>query len=111
MITRSPDGARTSGRGGVTPIPTLVIDDDDPESAERVIEARKEKDPEKKSFLPAALLDPDRPRQGGLTLAVIILLIVATLTLSYLMRRPSAGGEGVTMCPTPQLDSQRSMTA
>ena len=27
---------------------------------------------------------------------MIILLIVATLTLSYLMRRPSASGEGVT---------------
>ncbi len=36
-------------------------------------------------------------RQGGLTLAVIILLIAATLTLSYLMRRPSASGDGVTL--------------
>jgi len=35
-------------------------------------------------------------RQGGLTLAVIILLIAATLTLSYLMRRPSSSGDGVT---------------
>ena len=37
----------------------------------------------------------------GLTLAVIILLIVATLTLSYLMRRPSSTGEGITqLAPT-----------
>ena len=36
-------------------------------------------------------------RQGGLTLAVIILLIAATLTLSYLMRRPSSSGDGVTL--------------
>lgn len=76
--------------------PSLVIDDDDPDSAEREREERAAKD-RPRSFLPQALLDNDRgSRQGGLTLAVIILLIVATLTLSYLMRRPSAGGEGIT---------------
>ena len=32
---------------------------------------------------------------------VIILLIVATLTLSYLMRRPSSTGEGITRATTP----------
>jgi len=32
---------------------------------------------------------------------VIILLIAATLTLSYLMRRPSVSGNGVTMNETP----------
>ena len=49
--------------------------------------------------MPPILLDrEDRSaRQGGLTLAVIILLIAATLTLSYLMRRPSPSGDGVTM--------------
>jgi hypothetical protein len=47
------------------------------------------------------LTERDRnPRQGGLTLAVIILLIAATLTLSYLMRRPSSSGEGVTALPS-----------
>ena len=40
-------------------------------------------------------------RQGGLTLAVILLLIAATLTLSYLMRRPSASGDGMTGRETP----------
>ena len=51
------------------------------------------------SFLPPILLDRDdkSTRQGGLTLAVIILLIAATLTLSYLMRRPSLSGDGVTL--------------
>ncbi len=80
--------------------PTLTIDDDDPESAEREREERatraREKDGGWRSFLPPALLDQDRGRQGGLTLAVIVLLIVATLALSYLMRRPSSTGEGVT---------------
>lgn len=78
--------------------PVLTIDDDDPESAEREREARQQPDASRRSFLPPSLLDGDRgTRQGGLTLAVIILLIVATLTLSYLMRRPSSAGEGITL--------------
>ncbi|HUQ07671.1 MAG TPA: helix-turn-helix transcriptional regulator [Kofleriaceae bacterium] len=83
-------------------IPVLAIDDDDPEAAEREREerAKREKDGGWRSFLPPALLDQDKGRQGGLTLAVIILLIVATLTLSYLMRRPSSTGEGVTVVPS-----------
>jgi hypothetical protein len=103
VIPPSSFRARLSARGvAVTPIPTLSIDDDDPESAERLREARADHEKsEKRSFLPQALLDASRGgRQGGLTLAVIILLIVATLTLSYLMRRPSAGGEGITLAPT-----------
>jgi hypothetical protein len=79
--------------------PVLVIDDADPDRAEREQEARS---PRRSSFLPSILLDRDdrSARQGGLTLAVIILLIAATLTLSYLMRRPSASGDGVTMDET-----------
>jgi hypothetical protein len=83
--------------------PSLVIDDDDPDTAEATREAREQaKEPSRRSFLPPILLDDDRSgRQGGLTLAVIILLIVATLTLSYLMRRPSSSGEGVTSRDVP----------
>lgn len=84
-------------------VPTIVIDDADPESAEREIEERAaQKEPARRSFLPPILLDrEDRSgRQGGLTLAVIILLIAATLTLSYLMRRPSSTGDGVTLAPS-----------
>lgn len=80
-------------------VPTMVIDDADPDSAERELEERAaQKEPARRSFLPPILLDrEDRSaRQGGLTLAVIILLIAATLTLSYLMRRPSSTGDGVT---------------
>jgi hypothetical protein len=80
-------------------VPSLVIDDDDPESAEREREARTDREPTRRSFLPPILLDEPAARQGGLTLAVIILLIVATLTLSYLMRRPSSSGEGITSLP------------
>jgi hypothetical protein len=87
-------------------VPSLVIDDADPDSAERVLEERAEKHAPRRSFLPPILLDrEDRSaRQGGLTLAVIILLIAATLTLSYLMRRPSAGGDGMTRLETPVSD-------
>lgn len=89
------------------PVPSLVavIDDADPESAERALEERRTKEP-RRSFLPPILLDrEDRSaRQGGLTLAVIILLIAATLTLSYLMRRPSSTGAGMTRNDAPVTD-------
>lgn len=94
-----PRAARPSGTQAAVPVgaPVVVIDDEDPERAEQELAERRERAAEKRSFLPASLLDNDRgSRQGGLTLAVIILLIVATITLSYLMRRPSASGEGVT---------------
>jgi hypothetical protein len=84
--------------------PSLVIDDADPDRAEREQDERAAaREPHRVSFLPPILLDrEDRSaRQGGLTLAVIILLIAATLTLSYLMRRPSVSGDGVTMRETP----------
>jgi hypothetical protein len=84
-------------------VPTIVIDDADPEHAAQVLEDREAAtsvltNAQRRSFLPPILLDrEDRSaRQGGLTLAVIILLIAATLTLSYLMRRPSSSGDGVT---------------
>jgi len=82
----------------VAAVPSLVIDDADPDSAERVLEERDATLSPRRSFLPPILLDrEDRSaRQGGLTLAVILLLIAATLTLSYLMRRPSASGDGMT---------------
>jgi hypothetical protein len=88
--------------------PSLVIDDADPERAEREQNertARASRD-QRVSFLPPILLDRDdrSQRQGGLTLAVIILLIAATLTLSYLMRRPTVSGDGVTM-----IDSQTTL--
>ena len=86
-------------------VPSLVIDDADPESAERTLEerARKDGDAPRRSFLPPILLDREAGsiRQGGLTLAVILLLIAATLTLSYLMRRPSSSGDGVTRAEVP----------
>ena len=113
-----PFGTRVTARAraipprtsGILVPPTLVIDDDDPEDAERAREERlapggskREADKGWRSFLPPALLDQQKGRQGGLTLAVIILLIVATLTLSYLMRRPSSTGEGITARSAPAL--------
>jgi hypothetical protein len=85
----------------VPSVPSLVIDDADPDRAEREQDERASA--HRVSFLPPILLDrEDRSaRQGGLTLAVIILLIAATLTLSYLMRRPSVSGNGVTIREVP----------
>lgn len=88
--------------GGTPSVPSLVIDDANPELAEL---QRDERDAAKStsgnrvSFLPPILLDREERggRQGGLTLAVILLLIAATLTLSYLMRQPSVSGDGVTV--------------
>ena len=84
-------------------VPTLVIDDADPDHAEQILEDREAAksvltNAQRRSFLPPILLDrEDRSaRQGWLTLAVIILLIAGALTLSYLMRRPSSSGDGVT---------------
>ncbi|HEY5936729.1 MAG TPA: helix-turn-helix transcriptional regulator, partial [Kofleriaceae bacterium] len=62
------------------PVASLVavIDDADPEGAERLLEERRSSgSSQRRSFLPPILLDrEDRSaRQGGLTLAVIILLI------------------------------------
>ncbi len=87
------------------PALVAVIDDDDPEAAERALEERRVRE-SRRTFLPPILLERDgdrSSRQGGLTLAVIILLIAATLALSYLMRRPSSRGDGVTQLDTPTL--------
>lgn len=82
----------------VTARPVLVIDDEHPEEAERSQEERVERnDSSWRSFLPPSLLDSDDgSHRSTLTLAVIILVIVATLTMSYLLRRPNVSGDGVT---------------
>ena len=94
-------------------VPSLVIDDSDPESAAQLLEDREAAksvltNAQRRSFLPPVLLDrEDRSaRQGGLTLAVIILLIAATLTLSYLMRRPSSSGDGVTVIESRSVETR-----
>ncbi|MCG8419385.1 MAG: helix-turn-helix domain-containing protein [Proteobacteria bacterium] len=82
--------------------PSLVIDDDYPELAALQREERDKgdagrDDPTWRSFLPPSLFDNETgARRNALTLAVIILVIVATLTMSYLLRRPSDSGDGVT---------------
>ena len=82
---------------------TLVIDDADPDRAEAERSARQgarsngREDTNWKNFIPPSLLDSEQgSRRGALTLAVIILVIVATLTMSYLMRQPNESGDGVT---------------
>jgi len=56
-----------------------------------------------KTFLPSSLFpEEDTQRRGPFTLAVIILVIVATITMSYLLRRPSDSGDGITRIETLQ---------
>jgi hypothetical protein len=53
-----------------------------------------------RAFLPPTWSEAhDTGRRGPLTLAVIVLVIVATLTMSYLLRRPTYSGDGVTVAP------------
>ncbi|MEZ4366936.1 MAG: hypothetical protein R2939_11685 [Kofleriaceae bacterium] len=97
-VAAAPTAARP-----VAPILTLTIDDDDPDRAEADRHSREQArlhERGRTSFLPPILREQERQgRQGGLTLAVIILLIAATLTLSYLMRSPGTGGDGLTSLP------------
>ncbi len=84
------------------PRPVLVIDDADPDAAERARKVRT--DESRVTFLPASLMDADDgSRRGALTLAVIILVIVATITMSYLLRRPSSPADGVTQLGPAQI--------
>lgn len=89
--------AKPQARPRSRPRPVLRIDDANPEQAEREQAERERDDPSWKSFIPPSLLDSEQgSRRGALTLAVIILVIVATLTMSYLMRQPDEAGDGVT---------------
>ncbi len=110
----SAQAARTQpvGRGRAPTVaarPVLVIDDAHPEEAERAQEERVERsDSSWRSLLPPSLLDSDDgSHRGTLTLAVIILVIVATLTMSYLLRRPNVSGDGVTWNAATELDEHR----
>lgn len=59
-----------------------------------------------RSFLPPMLRGDKESRRGPITLAVIILVIVATLAMSYLLRRPSASGDGITRAPSVSSDER-----
>jgi len=57
---------------------------------------QRERPRRERTFLPPSWSEEESGRRGPLTLAVIILVIIATLTMSYLLRRPSYSGDGVT---------------
>ena len=72
------------------------------ERPERTAASTRSRLHETKQFVARHLFDSDTfgkqegSRRGAVTLAVIILVVVATLTMSYLLRRPSSSGDGVT---------------
>jgi hypothetical protein len=91
----------------------VVIEDHPPTSAERRAmgadrraraEATTETLVERRAVERRALVPPPglaeaAPSRGPLTLAVIVLVIVATLAMSYLLRDPTGGGDGITRAP------------
>jgi hypothetical protein len=95
----------------------VVIEDHPPTSAERramgadrraraeattetIVERRTV---ERRALVPSPGLAEAAPSRGPLTLAVIVLVIVATLAMSYLLRDPTGGGDGITRAPAAAL--------
>ena len=73
-----------------------VVDMSSETSAIKLVEAPAE-EKRVRIFVPPVLdFGEDRTARGPLTLGVIILVIVATLTMSYLLRRPGVSTEGFT---------------
>lgn len=93
-------GERTVSRVDVLPRP--------PAQAASAASAREAGNPLTRAgdFLARSFMDRGEQepgsRKGTVTLAVIILVIVATLTMSYLLRRPSHSGDGVTRADTAE---------
>lgn len=84
-----------------------------PERERRDVDAADSKQqtepaPRPRVFLPRDFdLEQGDERRGGLTIAVIILVIVATITMSYLMRRPSHAGDGISLAPVASESEER----
>jgi hypothetical protein len=58
-----------------------------------------------RNFVPPRLdFNDEMSHRGPLTLGVIILVIVATLTMSYLLRRPGTSVDGFTMAPASEAE-------
>ncbi len=83
-------------------MPVLVIDDERPEEAERT-QAQRSNRGDTSSWgirLPPVLLDgQERSYRGVLAMAVVILVIVATVTMSYLLRKPGFVETGAAELP------------
>jgi hypothetical protein len=79
-----PRAITAEGSGPVEAIDVAATEEARPARRERI-------------FVPPSFeTNSDSNRRGPLTLAVIILVIVATLTMSYLLRRPGAASDGFT---------------
>ncbi len=80
----------------------LACKESKPELLDGDVETAK---PERqRTFIPPRLnFNDEMSHRGPLTLGVIILVIVATLTMSYLLRRPGTSVDGFTLLPQPEL--------
>ncbi|MBK9070158.1 MAG: helix-turn-helix domain-containing protein [Myxococcales bacterium] len=105
---KEPDGVPAAPlvvqASGKMPRPHLVIDDANPDLAERARAKgpRADRDWGEGGFSSPFLRGEKEPKQTGLTLAVIVLLVAATIALSYLMKTTPAT-RGVTAASAPML--------
>ncbi|HEY8142981.1 MAG TPA: helix-turn-helix domain-containing protein [Kofleriaceae bacterium] len=89
--------ARRAAAAPAEPTAAAVIAvEAEPTAAPAPASARQKTPRRERAFLPPAWSEEESGRRGPLTLAVIILVIIATLTMTYLLRRPSYSGDGVT---------------
>lgn len=87
-VVRRPVTAEGSGQ--------VPVESAEAESAE-IASPKTSRSRRQRTFLPPVLGDEEEAsRRGPLTLAVIILVIVATLTMSYLLRSPGSSADGFT---------------
>ncbi len=76
------------------------------EQSSSEIDAERATPRRERLFVPPRLDDSDEmSHRGPLTLGVIILVIVATLTMSYLLRRPGSSVDGFTMLSPTQVEA------
>lgn len=87
---------RRAAAGSIPPAKAPPAEKAEVAVAAEPVRALAERPRRERRFLPPAWSEAETGRRGPLTLAVIILVIVATLTMSYLLRRPSYSGDGVT---------------
>jgi hypothetical protein len=97
---------RPSTKEGDSPECTVHPADGAPRPADQAAGAEREAAAPMRSRLQATGLfirnrlflddEPPASRRGAVTLAVIILVILATITMSYLLRKPTYNGDGLT---------------
>jgi cytoskeletal protein RodZ len=86
-----------SSRGHKAPVDVGPLDGQRSDVDEPIAESTpRPKAEHTRTFFPPSLGAKGESKRGPVTLVVIILVIVATLAMSYLLRTPSSSGDGIT---------------